>query len=334
MIHLKHIVLLCIALLSQIGLSQELTAKAHAKFKAGEFDSARVYIDQAVLSTEQTNSQTWQLRGLIYRKMESAEHPDYREIAIESFVQARVTDKEGIHAEKINEYLYHTIIRYYNDAVLFLNAGELANSERSYLSYKEKYLLLIDSKKDFTEQDIEYYNALGTGYSTQLNRLSGKEYEISFNQAIITFGRVLAIDSMNYSANLNSAVLYYNRGAELIDNPDVNSTIEELIENIDKSNTLFIAALPMMLKAYSINPESPEVIEGLAGIYYSLNDNDNWMIFQTKLDTINLPGLLESHQKNPADKEILKQLVRIYSSTLKDEAQYLKFKTILDQLGG
>ena len=330
----KNILIFVLILMSQVGLSQEFTAKAHAKFKLGEYDSARVFIDQAILTDDKNNSQTWQLRGLIYRKLETPENLQYREVAIESFVQARITDTTGIYKEKINEYLYNTIIRYYNDAVTYLNENRFAESEKSYLIFKEKYLTLLDPNKNFSDQDVEYYNALGNGYSRDLNRLSGKEYEITFTLAVNALSKVLAIDSMNYQANLNTAVIYYNRGADLIENPEGNGTIEELLANIELSNQLFMKALPMMLKAYAINPESPEVIEGLAGIYYSLNDNDNWIIFQTKLDIINLPKYLAAYEKDPTDKETVKQLVRIYSTTLKDEAQYLKFKTILDQLGG
>lgn len=321
-------------LITQAGLSQELTAKAHAMFKAGDYDSARVFIDQAIQTPEKNNSQTWQLRGLIYRKLETPENIQYREVALESFVQARKTDSTGIYKDKINEYLYNTIVRYYNDAVTFLSENKFAESERSYLIYKEKYSTLIDSGKDFKPQDIEYYNALGNGYSRQLGRLSGKDYEITFTLSVNALSKVLAIDSMNYLANLNTAVLYYNRGADLVENPDVNGSIEELIANIELSNQLFLMALPMMQKAYLLNPESPEVIEGLAGIYYSLNDNENWTIYQTKLDIINLPQYLAAYEKDPTNKDVLKQLVRIYSTTLKDDAQHLKFKTILDQLGG
>lgn len=334
MIKLKYILILVSLWMIQLGFAQELTAHAHAKFKTGEFDSARIFIDQAIQTNEKSYSQTWQLRGLIYRKLESPENPQYREVALESFIEARNVDTANVYKEKINEYIYNTIIRYYNDAVTQLNEKKLVESERSYILFKEKYWQLIDTAKSFTDQDIEYYNALGTAHSEQLNHLDSKEYEITFTLAINAFKKVLVLDSMNYQANLNSAVLYYNRGVELVENPDENGTIDELLYNIDLSNQLFLKALPLMQKAHMLNPDSPEVIEGLAGIYFSLYDQDNWMIYQTKLDIINLPKYLESVEKNPNDKDALKQLVRIYSSTLKDEAEYLKFKAILDQLGG
>ncbi len=336
MIKLRNILIFVLILISQVGLTQELTAKAHAMFKAGDYDSARVFIDQAVLTPEKNNSQTWQLRGLIYHKLETPPtiNLTYRDIALESYLQARKTDSTGIYKDQITKYLANTIVRYYNDAVTYLDENKFVESERTYLIYKEKYILLIDPAKQFSALDIEYYNALGNGYSRQLGRLSGKDYEITFTLAVNALSKVLAIDSMNYLANLNTAVLYYNRGADLVENPDVNGSMEQLIANIELSNELFLKALPMMQKAYLLNPESPEVIEGLAGIYYSLNDNENWTIYQTKLDIINLPKYLEEYEKDPTNKDVLKQLVRIYSSTLKDEAQHLKFKTILDQLGG
>lgn len=89
-----------------------------------------------------------------------------------------------------------------------------------------------------------------------------------------------------------------------------------------------------MKKAYALNPDNLETIEGLSGIYFGLNDQDNYIIFQTKLDKINLPKYLEIYNQNPTDRKNIEELVRIYSSTLKDETQYQKFKAILDQLGG
>lgn len=332
---IKHIALLCLLAFAGQGLAQEYTAKAHALFQSKEYDSARVVIETAIQTNEKYNSQTWQLRGLIYRKLETPQTPNYREIAIESFIQARKTDTTNLYKDKISEYMYNTIIRYYNDAVTYLNEFNYIQSETNYLLFKTKYHELIDPTKSFANEDIEYYNALGGGYTKQLGRVSGKDYEIMFALAVSALAKVLELDSMNYLANLNTAVLYYNRGADLILNQDpVNTPIDQLMDNIATAEVLFLKALPLMQKAYAINPENPEVLEGLAGIHFSLNDTENHLIFKTKLDTINLPKYLAIYQSNPTDRENLRELVRIYSTTLKNETEYLKFKTILDQLGG
>ena len=274
---IKHIVLILMVFICEKGFSQELTSRALALYSAKNYDSARVWIDSAVVTIEASNSQTWQLRGLIYRKLETAESLTFRETAINSFVEARKVDSEGIYSEKIEDYLVNTIIRYYNDAVTQLNENKLNESEKSYILYKEKYLSLVNNKEDFIAKDIEFYNALGASYTRQISQLSGKEYDIVFVLAINALNKVLEIDSSNYLANLNTAVLYYNKGADLIVNQDpLNTPIEVFIENLAISEQLFFKALPKMKKAYEINPESVEVIEGLAGIYFGLHDDENW----------------------------------------------------------
>ena len=330
---IKHILFIVMIASCNAGLTQDLTAKAHAMFQSKDYEGAKIWIDSAIVTKEKYNSQTWQLRGLIYRKLEPQTIQN-RETAIESFVEARKTDTTGVYKEKINEYLTNTIIRYYNDAVTYLGEGKYSESEKSYVTYKEKYRSLLVLNENFDSRDVEYFNALGGGYTKQLSQLSGKEYDIVFALAINSLNKVLVIDSMNYLANLNTAVLYYNKGADLIVNQDPDTPIEVFIENLAISEQLFLQALPMMKKAYAMNPESVEVIEGMAGIYFGLNDDANWTLYQTKLDTINLPILIENHTADPSNREILKQLVRIYSSTFKDETKYLLYKSKLDQLGG
>lgn len=332
---IKHIVLILMIFVAGKAYSQELTSRAHAYYTAKNYDSARVWIDSAVISLESQNSQTWQLRGLIYRKLETPANLSFREVSINSFLEAKKVDTTNIYADKIEEYLVNTIIRYYNDAVTFLNENKFSESEKSYVQYKEKYLSLVNNKEDFKSRDIEFYNALGASYTRQLSHLSGKEYDIAFTLAINALAKVLDVDSSNYLANLNTAVLYYNKGADLIVNQDpLNTPIEVFLENLAISEQLFFKALPKMLKAHAINPESVEVIEGLAGIYFGLHDDTNWTIYQTKLDKINLPLFLAAIDKNPSDRDTLKQLVRIYSTTLKDDAQYAKYRAMLDKLGG
>lgn len=330
---IKHILFIVLIASCNAGLTQDLTAKAHAMFQSKDYESAKIWIDSAIVTKEKFNSQTWQLRGLIYRKLEPQTIQN-RETAIESFVEARKTDTTGVYKEKINEYLTNTIIRYYNDAVTYLGEGKYSESEKSYVTYKEKYRALLVLNENFDSRDVEYFNALGGGYTKQLSQLTGKEYDIVFALAINSLSKVLVIDSLNYLANLNTAVLYYNKGADLIVNQAPDTPIEVFIENLAISEQLFLQALPMMKKAYAMNPESVEVIEGMAGIYFGLNDDANWTLYQTQLDKINLPILIENHTADPTNKEILKQLVRIYSSTFKDESKYLLYKSKLDQLGG
>lgn len=329
----KNILIMLLMLLSKAGLAQDYTTKAYDCYKTQDFACAQVWIDSAIVSDERFNSQTWQLRGIIYRKLETPENLEYRDIAIESFLQARNVDSTGEHKEKIDDYIYKTVIRYYNDAVTYLENNDLENSEASYQTYKTKYKKYVDPAFNFDTTDIEYYNALGSEYLRRLSVLSGKDRESASKKAIQSFDKVLAIDPNNYQANFNVGIIYYNDGADLVMSMDpLNTPIEDLTANIAKSEEMFQKALPKLQKAYEINPKSQEAVEGLAGSYYGLNDDENYNKYQKLLDEMRLPELLAAYEKNPKNKEVVKELVRIYSNTVIDEEAYKKYKAELDKL--
>ena len=93
------------------GYGQKYTTKAYSLYQAKEYSKAKIWTDSAIVSNERFNSQLWQLRGLVYRKLEQQEGvKEYRNIAIESFVQARTLDEEGKYKEKIDSYLKKLLI--------------------------------------------------------------------------------------------------------------------------------------------------------------------------------------------------------------------------------
>ncbi len=329
---LKHISLIVLFLSAFSGISQQYTTKAYAKYQAQEFDSAKYWVDSAVVSNEKTNSQTWQLRGLIYRKLESPENKGYREIAIESFLEAQKVDPEGNHKEKIDGYLYNTIIRYYNDAVTQLGEKDLEGSEKSYVAYKEMYLAHVDGTKDFKTNDIEYYNALGSEYLKLIGTLSGEEKTQKTAKGVAFFEQVLSLDPNQFQPNFNVGIMYYNSGADLIMNMDPLTPIEEIPVIEEKAQNNFKKALPFLLEAHKMQPERTDVIEAITGCYYGLQDDENYTKFQKILDEKNLPTLLEKHSANPKNRAVVRELVRIYSTTFKDDEKYKKYAEILDNL--
>lgn len=328
----KHISILVLMFIAHVGFAQQHTTKAYGHYQAQAFDSAKFWIDSAVVSGEKSNSQTWQLRGLIYRKLESAENKGYREIAIESFLEARTVDTEGKHKEKIDGYLYNTVIRYYNDAVTHLGANNLEGSEKSYINYKEKFLAHVDANKDFTANDIEFYNALGSEYLKLISTLSGEDKTEKTLKGVAFFEKVLKLDPNQFQPNFNVGIMYYNSGADLIMNMDPLTPIEEIPVIEEKAQNSFRKALPFLLEAHKMQVDRTDVIEAITGCYYGLQDDENYTKFQKILDEKNLPTLLEKHTANPKDRVVVRELVRIYSTTFKDDEKYKKYAEILDNL--
>ena len=101
------------------------------------------------------------------------------------------------------------------------------------------------------------------------------------------YKEVIKVDPRNFRANYNLAVLYYNKAIAIIDNSDVEETgIEDLAKLQDRTNPIFSQAKPYMEKCYQLDPKKKEVLEGLAGIYFALNDLEKSKEFKQKADAI------------------------------------------------
>lgn len=329
---LSNILCMLLLLAANFGFGQFYTSKANECYTAKDFDCAQKYIDSAIVSNERFNSQTWQLRGLIYKKLDTEEKTEFRSISIESFVQARNLDSAKVYSEQIEKFLYSTIVGYFNDAVVQLENGKLENSENSYVLYKSKLKKYIDPEFDFSAQDLEYYNALGSEYLKKSQEFSGEEKQKKIDKGIHFFELILQQDTTLFQPNFNVGIMYYNNGADLIMNMDPLTPIEDIPVIEKKAQEGFFNALPFLLRAHRIDPERTDVIEALAGCHYGLQDNDNYLKFQTILDKINLPKLLSRLEQNPQDREALEELARIYYTTIKDEDKYNKYSELLEKM--
>ncbi len=313
--------------------SQSWTGQAYTFYKADDLENAKSVIDSAIVSKERFDSQTWQLRGIIYRKISSGDQVYYREIALESFVRARDLDTAGVYTDKIKEYLNVTIVGYYNDAVTFLlDEKEFEKSEESYLLYKKHYKTLLDPGHDFRQGDINYYNAVGSEYLGKVDIVEPANKNQLREKAIFYCEKVLQIDSLDYKANFNIGIVYYNIGVDYVVVTDPLITIEELIINQKKSEDAFLKALPYLHRAEKLKPNSIEVQEALMGCYYGLNKDKLYLKYQTLVDRYYLRSYLERFETHPTDAENIRQLIRIYAKTLIDKEQEDRFRKALADL--
>lgn len=272
-------------LISVSANAQNYTVQAYKFYKVKAFDSAKVYIDSAVFNSDEGKySRTWQMRGIIYRNLEDKYGIKYREIALNSFLEARKVDTLNEFIPEISNYIENLNIRYYNDAVNLLYAGNLEQSEITYNIYKNNHWKYLDENKDFSNTDIQYYNTLASAWFKRNSLVEpGKKRKI-YDNAIKYFNLVLEIDSMNYSANYGIGISYYNQGADIVEGMDPFSTDLVEIDRIqDESMALFKKGEPYLKRAFEVNPDEKEVVEGLTGIYYSLNENKEFEYFQQLL---------------------------------------------------
>ena len=132
-------------------------------------------------------------------------------------------------------------------------------------------------------KEIEFQLACGSALQEKAQNAEKKEF---YDLAKVAYFRVLDMDSTNNDANYNLGIIYYNQGANLIMKVlDFDTPIDSISIFDDMAKKFFTQAKPYMLKA-SKKPNCMKVIEGLMGIYYSLNDDENYKKIKEIFDKI------------------------------------------------
>ena len=330
---IRYISIIVLALTASNSYSQTWTGQAYEFYKVKDYENAKSAIDSAITTIERFDSQTWQLRGIIYRNISSGDQLYYREIALESFVRAKNIDSTGLYTEKVNGYLLNTVVRYYNDAVtLLIDEKEFDKAEESYATYKGQYKRLLDPGFDFRETDINFFNAMGSEYLVKVDLVEPNKKNALREKALFYCEKVLQIDSLDYKANFNAGIVYYNIGADYVMTVDPEITIEKLIMNQKRSEDAFLKALPYLHRSEKLKPGSKEVQEALMGCYYGLNNNEMYLKYQTLVDKQNIQLYLDRCKTHPDDIDNIKQLIRVYTFTLIDEEEAARFTQILNEL--
>lgn len=260
------------------GMAQpRLAIDALLKFQNGDVSGAQQLIDTAITVDDCKNDPiTWTYRGYIYKGIYKAnekqdKNSPARVIAIDSYKKALTLTDTGQAFDQSLQDLGYLVKTLYNDAVRSLNARDAEQALKSYAEFKDLKTYL-DPNYNFKKEDVQFYNVLASTIYSVLYDEDREKNAAYFDKAIEAYGVVLAIDSNDYNANYNTAVLFYNKGVNKIKALDPESPIPIIVSTQDECVVLFKKALPYMLKAYELNPKRREVLIGLSGIYFSLNE--------------------------------------------------------------
>ena len=112
------------------------------------------------------------------------------------------------------------------------------------------------------------------------------EEEKYFKKSEALYKSVIKVDPNNVRANYNLAILYYNQAVNIIDKMDADTDLTTIDKIQDQCVVIFKQSLPYMEKAYSLNPSRKDVLEGLAGIYFALNDLPKSNEFKQKAEAL------------------------------------------------
>lgn len=148
-----------------------------------------------------------------------------------------------------------------------------------YLSinkYNEALFLLEDAIENDPTNKILYYTN-----GTILNALGQNEL------AITNYKEALKLDDKYFDANYNLGALYFNSGADLINNATEITDNAKYNKIINEAKSIFNSAVYYLEKTHDLNPNDKNTVSSLAQLYAQLGQNEKYADMKRKLGALN-----------------------------------------------
>jgi hypothetical protein len=224
--------------------------------------------------------QAWSLKAYILKelskKQQGVEAIELRYKSLESVKTSIQLNKTRENFSQDSSLIDHLSRKFYNDAVSNLNSSGYNSAIRYFETYEECVRIINPAAAaNLKIREMDFKLALANVY-TSIYESNRKQNESFFEKTISLYNEILNNDPDNISANYSIGVLYYNKAVAIINEMDFETDLIALSETQDKTIEIFKKSLPFMEKAYQLNPKRKETLQGLEGIYYSLNENEKY----------------------------------------------------------
>ncbi len=265
--------------------NNNLLNKAYNFYTEGNLVDAKNVIDSAAENElYQAQILTWYLKGFIYKDLfkQNINDENLRREAVSSFSKLLSLDTAQKYSNESKQNLKYLASTYYNAAMNAIASSNYELAEENYEKFEQT--LQLSGEKLSVDNKQKFLLALGSALVQQYRKDTAKNY---YDRALKTFEAVLALDSLNKSANYNLGVLYYNEAVNIILEADFDEVdILAISEFEDKSIALFEQSLPYMQRAYMVDPKDKNILEGLAGIYFGLKDFEASNKYKAELEAL------------------------------------------------
>ncbi len=246
----------------------------------GILDSAKLYIersfsDAGISSTAPANMYYGVIMKEIYKAREAGNYRSpARKRSVELFLKAWDIDTSSRNRDIIKQQLKWIAGQFNNDAKRALeNNADVVTASENFAEFKKLYVI-AEPSFNLKAKEIEFELASGSALQDKAEKTGKKEY---YDLAKVSYLKVLDIDSLNNDANYNIGIIYYNQGAFLIMKVmDFDTPLDSVQIIEDMSRKFFLQARPFMERALRTRPNCPKILEGLMGIYYSLNEEEKF----------------------------------------------------------
>ena len=268
-------------LFSEYGKNKALLGKLDSAYTLME----RSFSDEKISSTATANNYS----GAIFKELYKTREADnasssFRKMAFDRFIHSWNLDTSRKNRDIVKPQLKWIAGQYNNDAKRSLESNTDVESAQKNFSEFKKIYLIIDPAFNVKGKEIEFELACGSALQEKAEKLGKKEF---YDLAKVSYLKVLDLDTANNDANYNMGIIYYNQGAFLIMKVlDFDTPLDSISIIEDMAKKLFIQAKPFMHKANFEKPNCLKILEGLMGIYYSLNDEDNFKRYKALFEKL------------------------------------------------
>lgn len=290
---MKYLIFFISLLLSglAIGQNSDPVNDALLAYKEGRTEAAKEHIEYALSQEKLAKSpKVWNFKGHVYKQLfkesASTEHTSsYRDEAVKAFQKSIELSTKGKFSEDSRKALEYLSATYFNDAIKRASSVKynLDDDPVVYFQRFKEIKLWLNPDEDITREELQFLKMLAQGFE-KIHSTDESEGIGYMNKAVEYYEQALVIDSLDYKANFNLAIIYYNEGAELIGKINYNTGFSELIQIQKDCVVYFTRALPFMQKAESIKPNRVETLKGLMFINRALNNFDNYLAYKVLLE--------------------------------------------------
>jgi hypothetical protein len=272
------------------------------KFKQKDYAGSKLYLDTVTKKCpdRKLDAYYWHISGFVHMNVfknidNKSPISKSREIAVESFLKSKKLDLKAKYLENTSKALKYLSNTFYNDAILILqNMDTLHFDEINSFYYRYKDITkAITPNYNFDQKDIEMNYGLGMLYKAKYEN-NKKAYRHFMDSSINCFNRAITLNPLHYSSNYNLGIIYHNLGVDIIlDDLEIDADLEKVIIMQEKAIGYFSQALPYLKKVYEMEPTDKAIIQGIAAVYYSLNDMEKHVEFMNvlkDLDNSSMPN--------------------------------------------
>ncbi len=235
---------------------------------------------------------------------EASYYSGYASLMLAQEQQAGVFFKKALAARYQDPLVYETLGNQWLQQDSLTAAADLIRQGRTLfpenrgLRIAELNLLMAQQNYSEAEIQVQKYLALypddveamlvgGTVYDKLFQRATTQR-DVYFQRRKQIYHKILSREPDHLMANYNMGITLYNQAVKIINEQTETYEVDIFTFNqlLEQCTALFKEALPYIQKANQLKPDHVNTLKAMQGIYYNLNDRENFNQVQARIEAL------------------------------------------------